>query len=202
MSNNNNIELELRAEVTPTQFRKLLSGLNKTNKQISKTKRLSVMFLGEINKVNVDIRVRINSNNEAEIVIKRGDFHTHDRVEDSRKITKERFVDLAKTFSLLGLASKVTERENFNFDLGNNITLTLVKAGSIAYVEVEKMSNAKNLEKNKAELLDVIKNYNLKLIGDAKKFNQLCNRLTKHSDWIFNGSAGHLKKLSSMLNAY
>ncbi len=198
----NNIELELRAEITLNQLEKIFFDLNKKTKQVSQTKRLSVMFLGKINKLNFDIRVRISLNGKAEIVVKRGDFHIHDRIENSQEITKSQFVGIVRILSLFNFKSKITERENFEFDLGNDITLVLVKAGSIAYVEIEKISNTENLEKNKSELLSIIKNFSLKLIKDDKEFNELCDRLTKHSDWVFDGSEDHFVKLTSILDFY
>ena len=51
----NDIELELRAEISLNQFERLLSELNKKNRLLSHTSRLSVMFLGEINKLPFDI---------------------------------------------------------------------------------------------------------------------------------------------------
>ena len=131
----NNIELELRAEVTFNQLEKLFTDLNKKTKQVSQTKRLSAMFLGKINKSNFDIRVRISSNGKTEIVVKKGDFHSYDRIENSQEITKGQFIGVVKIFSLFNFKSKITERENFEFNLGNDITLVLVKAGSITYVE-------------------------------------------------------------------
>ena len=198
----NNIELELRAEVTFNQLEKLFTDLNKKTKSLSYTKRLSVMFLGVINQVNFDIRVRISSNGKTEIVVKKGDFHSYDRIENSQEITKGQFIGVVKIFSLFNFKSKITERENFEFNLGNDITLVLVKAGSITYVEIEKMSNVKNLDQNKSELLSIIKNFGLKLIKNDKEFNELCDRLTKCSDWVFDGSENHVAKLNSMLNFY
>ena len=55
------------------------------------------MFLGEINKYNFDVRVRTNSKNEAEVVLKR-DFHTHDRIENSQKIERDQFMGIVNFF--------------------------------------------------------------------------------------------------------
>jgi len=198
----NNIELELRAEVSLDQYNKLLIDLNKGQKLLSHTKRLSVMFLGVINQVNFDIRVRISSNGETELVVKRGDYHAYNRIEYSQKIKKDQFIGIVKTFSLFGFQSKVTERENFVFDLGNNTTMVLVKAGSIAYVEIEKMSHEKNIDENRAELLRIINSFGLKLIDNGDEFNKLCDRLTRYCDWVFDGTASHIKKLEAMLKSY
>lgn len=198
----NNIELELRAEVTLDHFEKLLTDLKNRTKLISQSKRLSVMFLGEINKYNFDVRVRTNSKNEAEVVFKKGDFHTHDRIENSQKIERDQFMGIVKLFSLFDFSSKVTERENFEFDLGDDVKLVLVKAGSIAYVEIEKMSSVENLEKNKLELLKIIESCKLKVLKDDKEFSELCDRLTKNSDWVFNGTKEHMDKIAEMLKTY
>lgn len=198
----NDIELELRAEISLQQFEKMYANFAKKYKQLSHTKRLSVMFLFEINQSIFDVRVRISSNNRAEVVLKRGDLHAHNRIESSQKITKSQFIGLVKIFSLFRSESKVTERENVVFDLNNNITITLVRAGSIAYVEIEKMSNAENLEKNKLELYKIIDSIQLKIIKNSKEFKDLCDRLTKYSDWIFDGSDNHIKKLNLLLDSY
>lgn len=198
----NNIELELRAEVSLDQLEGLLTDLNKSQKLLSHTKRFSVMFLGTINQVNFDIRVRTSSDGETELVVKRGDYHAHNRVESSQKIKKDQFIGIVKIFSLFGFQSKVTERDNFVFGLGNNTTMVLVKAGSIAYVEIEKMSHEKNIDKNKAELLSIINSFNLKLIDNGDEFNELCDRLTRYCDWVFDGTASHVEKLEAMLKSY
>ncbi len=197
-----NIELELRAEVSLNQFKKLLADLNEENKLLSRTKRLSVMFLGEINRLGLDMRIRISSDGKAELVIKKGRFHAHDRTEFSQEISKNQFMGLVRILSLFKFKSKVTERENFVFDLGNGITLVLVKAGSIAYVEVEKMSHDGNRKKNKAELLHILTDRKLKRIKNGEGFRELCNRLTKYSDWEFDGSPRHMRKLSVALKSY
>jgi len=198
----NNIELELRAEVSLDQLDALLSDLKKKQKILSHTKRLSVMFLGVINQVNFDIRVRISSDGKTELVIKKGDYHTHNRIEFFQEIKKDQFIGIVKIFSLFGFQAKVTERENFTFDLGDNTAMVLIKAGSIAYVEIEKMSHEKNIDENRDELLRIINSFNLKLIDNGDEFNELCDRLTRYCDWVFDGTASHIEKLEMMLKSY
>lgn len=198
----NNIELELRAEVSLNQFEKLLADLNKKNNLLSHTKRLSVMFLGVVGKSKFDIRVRIDSEGKSELVVKKGDYHAYDRVESSQEISKDQFIGVVKIFSMFDLQSKVTERENFLFDMGNDIKMVLVKTESIAYVEIEKMSYEKNIDKNKADLLSIIDGFKLKLINNGEEFNELCDRLTNFSDWVFDGSPESINKLEGMLKSY
>lgn len=198
----NNIELEFRGEVSLNQFKKLLADLNKKNNLLSQTKRLSVMFLGMVGKSKFDIRVRIDSEGKSELVIKKGDYHAHDRTEFSQEISRDQFMEIVKIFSMLDFQSKVMERENFSFNMGNDITMVLVRAGSIAYIEIEKMSHKKNILKNKAILLSIIDNFKLKLISSDKEFNELCDRLTKFSDWVFDGSTRSINKLEKRLRHY
>ena len=48
---------------------------------------------------------------------------------------------------------------------------------------------------------DSLTEYYLKPINKIE-FNELCDRLSKHSDWSFDGSKKHFKKLAGMLSAY
>jgi len=194
----NNIELELRAELSLEHLDELIGKFDK----VERTKRLSVMFLGKIGEAKYDIRIRIDSKNHAEFVVKKGDFHSHDRLEVSQKITKDQFIGMVKIFSLFGFQSKVTERENSIVEIENGIILSFVKAGSISYVEIEKMSNEENLEENKLKLLEIVEKYGLNLIKDETDFNELCGRLTKLSDWSFENSEEQLRKLTSLLESY
>lgn len=198
----NNIEVELRAEVSLNQLDGLLNHLKEKNKLISRAKRLSVMFLGDVNQVNFDIRVRISSSGNAELVVKKGNYHVHNRVESSQEIAKDQFIGIVKIFSLFGFQSKITERENFVFDLGDDITMVLVKAGSIAYVEVEKMSNNESTDDIRKRLLKILEDLQLKPIDNGNEFNELCDRLTKYSDWVFGGSTSDIEKLKKMLASY
>lgn len=198
----NNIEVELRAEVSLKQLDGLFDSLKEKSKLVSDTKRLSVMFLGSVNHVNFDIRVRISSDGNAELVVKKGDYHAHNRVESSQRITKDQFIGIVKIFSLFGFQSKVTERENFVFDLGDDIAMVLVKAGSIAYVEIEKMSDDKNADSVRDGLLKTLEDLQLKPIGNGDEFNELCDRLTQYSDWVFSSSAEDTEKLEKILASY
>lgn len=198
----NNIELELRAEISPVQFKSTLSKLEAKYRLSSKNKRLSVMFLGKVGNSEFDIRIRINRKSRAELVIKRGAFHAHDRIEVSQEISKDEFIGLVRIFSVFGFKTKITERENFVFDLGDKIELTMVKAGKIAYVEIEKMSNKKSLLENKKRLTDILLGMKLESIINKNEFNELCNRLSIESDTYFSGRAKDFTKLEKLLSTY
>ncbi|MDD2786298.1 MAG: hypothetical protein PHS79_05450 [Patescibacteria group bacterium] len=194
------IELELRSEVAIKEYAGLLAKLKKSGKLISKTRRCSVMFFGSAGGHKLDIRIRV-TNGKAELVIKKGALHAHDRIEFSQPIQKNEMSGLARTFSLFGFASKVGERETMNFDFGKNTIVSLVKAGPIAYLEIERMSDKKDLLQNKRELVLLLKNLGYKSV-DKNEFKDLCDRLSKHIDWEFGATKNDLKKLQNILNKY
>lgn len=196
-----NIELELRAEVKKDQYTKLLSKLKREYKLISHTKRLSVMYFGKVGQASLDVRVRI-TNGESEVAIKKGALHAHDRIEMSQPIDKSQFMGMVQLYGLFDFKSEVAERETHNFDMGKKIVFSLVKAGDIAYAEIEKMSSKQEVEKNKKQLQIVLDDFKLKTIATEREFNNLCDRLSKHSDWPFAGSKRDIAKLKKLLAKY
>ncbi len=197
----NNIELEFRAEVNQGQYFLLLTKLKREAKLISHTKRLSVMYFGKVKNTLFDIRIRV-TNGQPELVIKKGALHAPDRVESSCPIMRSQFIELVRLFVLFTFKSEVAERETFNFDMGNKIIFSLVKANGIMYVEVEKLSSKDSIIKNKLQILKVLNHYNLTPMTKVNDFNKLCNRLSKYSDWPFTGSMGDFRKLEKILARY
>ncbi len=197
-----NIELEFRAEVDSKKFKNLLRKLQIQTNPISFTRRLSVMYFGKSNKKEpLDIRVRV-TNGAAEIALKKGALHSHDRVEIITPIDKSIFLDMVNIFYHQGFETKVAERETHNFNLGNNIIFSLVKAGKIAYVEVEKMSSKKDIEKNKKQVLGVMSEYGLNIIKSKREFDELCDRLSKYSDWKYKNSNKDQSGLKKLVSKY
>ena len=196
-----NIELELRAEITPSQYKYLEKRMMSIGKFSSRTKRLSVMFFGEIFGRQVDIRVR-TTNGSSEIVLKSGAFGAHDRTESSQPIKNEQFLGMVKLFFELRFKAEVGERETINFTVGNDITVSLVLAKTIAYVELECMSSMKNVEKNKERLGELSKMLGLKLLKTENAFNKLCNKLSRTVDWKFLGTKNDMKRISSLIKKH
>lgn len=197
-----NIELEFRAEVPKRSFWRVLRKLRARGRLISKTKRLSVMYFGKIGKIEIDIRVRI-TNGVSEVVIKRGSFHSHNRIEVSQLIDKSQFIGMVKLMTQLGFTDvKVGERETYNFDFGNGIIISLAKADSISYIEIEKMTTDLNQKNDKNELINLAQTLRIDLFENRKEFIDLCHRLTAACDWRFNGSVEHYRKLEKLLNKY
>jgi hypothetical protein len=197
----NIIELEYRAEVKKNNFIKILNFLRKNGRQISKTKRLSVMFFGKKSIKNFDVRVRI-TNGDSEIVIKKGGLHAHNRTEQSQKINKNQFMGMVGLMSLFDFEIKVGEREAYNFSFKNNVVISLVKAGNIAYLEFEKITDKKQIKKDGEILLNLIKKMNVSRIRTKEEFNLLCNKLSRDVDWKFNQTDEHYKKLEKILLNY
>ena len=198
---NKNIEVEVRAEISLSQFDDLLLKLKERHKEKSHVKRLTVMFFGEINQVEFDIRVRVTDKGDAEVVVKKGDYHSHNRSEASQRIEKDQFLGMVHFFSIFGFGSKVTERENFNFELEDNMELSLVRAKSIAYVEVEKMSDKESADRVRGDLVEVLEEFDLEPIN-SDGFMDLCSRLGKETDIIFTGSEDDFRALKERLLFY
>ncbi|MEI7603483.1 MAG: hypothetical protein WCJ19_00515 [bacterium] len=198
--NENNIELELRSEVNDIEL--ILSKLNSFGKLISQTNRLAVMNFGQINNMDFDIRIRI-TNGESEVVIKKGDFHSHNREEISQRICIEEFIGFVKIFASMDFHIKVGERISYNYDLGNNIIATLVKAGDTSYIEIEKMTNKQEEQAVRKELDIILNILELRPIESREKFDKLCNKINNGpSDWRFNGKEEDYEKLKSLLSNY
>jgi len=195
------IELELRAGV-PTQKRELFQRLLADAGVLhSHTKRLSVMYFGDIGSKKLDIRVRV-TNGECEVVVKSGSFGAHDRIEMAQKITPEEFLGMVKIFTQFDFTIEVGERETFNYALPNNVVVSLVSAGPISYIELEKMSSEADVEKNNKLLKQWAKRLGLQLLKSEKEFNILCKCLTEKVDWPFHGTNEEYVKLNKLFNSY
>lgn len=195
------IELELRAEV-PTQKRELFQCLLADAGILhSHTKRLSVMYFGNIGSKKLDIRVRV-TNGECEVVVKSGSFGAHDRIEIAQKINPEEFLGMVKIFTQFDFTIEVGERETFNYALPNNVVVSLVSAGPISYIELEKMSSEADVKKNNKLLKQWAKRLGLQLLKSEKEFDILCKRLTEKVDWPFHGTNEEYVKLKKLFSSY
>lgn len=192
-----NIELELRAEILKKDFTAIYNKLEKSGKFISETDRLSVMFFGNYKNSILDIRIRI-TNGQSEVVIKKGDWHSHNRTEFSQIISNEQFIDMIKIMSQFGFDSKVGERKNFNFKFPDEIIISLVKAGDLLYLEIEKMTDELNQVVDKEKLYNIAKKLGVEVMEDKQKFNNFCKRLFEAGDWKFNNTDEEYEKLKDM----
>lgn len=195
------IELELRAEI-PTQDKELFQNrLGEVGVLHSHTKRLSIMYFGNIGTKKLDIRVRV-TNGKCEVVVKSGSFGAHDRIEVAQKINPKEFLGMVKIFAQFGFRMKVGERETFNYALPNDIIVSLVSAGPISYIELEKMSSEIDIEKNNQLLRHLADQLGLRLLKSEKEFDALCKRLTEKVDWLFHGTNEEYIRLNELFNRY
>jgi hypothetical protein len=195
------IELELRAEVSDGDIDSMVSDLQKEYDLQSHTNRLMVMLLGEADAGALDVRVRI-TNGDAEVVIKKGCFHTDDRKEVEQSISTDQFMGFVRQFRLFEFDTEVAERETYNFATGDDITFSVVTAGDIAYVEIEKMTNEKSIEEDRSELYEIAESFDLNVIESEQVFDDLCDRLSKSCDWQFTGTDEDYERLQEQLEEY
>ncbi len=195
------IELELRAKISSQSKESFKKRLGKMGVLHSHTKRLSVMFFGNIGTKKLDIRVRI-TNGECEVVVKSGSFGAHDRIEMAQKINPEEFLGMVKIFTQFGFTMEIGERETFNYTLPDDITISLVSAGPISYIELEKMSSEIDVEKNNQLLKQYADQLRLQLLKSEKEFNALCKHLTEKVDWSFRGTSEEYTRLNELFSHY
>lgn len=193
-------ELELRAEILLQDKKLLKRKLTELGTLHSQTERLSVMYFGSVGTKKIDIRVRI-TNGECEVVVKSGSFGSPDRTEVAQKIDIAHFLSMVKIFAQLGFSMEVGERETFNYKIPGEIIVSLVSAGPIAYVELEKMSSRSNLDQNKKQLKELSDTLELQLLNE-KEFDSLCERLAEKVDWSFHGTDEEYRKLEKLINRY
>lgn len=195
------IEVEFRALLSQKNFSLLLEKLKKAGHLKKKSKRLSVMFFNTMKGVNYDVRVRTKGNG-AEIVVKKGGYSSHRRIEFGQDILRGQFIGMVRFLSLFGLQCKVGERENIIFALPRGAEATLVKAGPMFYIEIEKLSLPKNILKAKKEVLRWFEYFGLEPILSEKVFLRLCKKLSQVADWNFYGTEKEFKELEQSLNRY
>ena len=109
---------------------------------------------------------------------------------------------MVKLCHLFDFDAEIGERETYNFSFPNKIIISLVRAGDISYMEIEKMSSSKDTQKNFELLTKFARNFDVEIINTAKEFNTLCNKLSKNVDWKFYGKEKDYAKLEGLLKKY
>ena len=166
------------------------------------------MFFGKVDGGQVDIRVRI-TNGAAEVVVKRGRFGAHNRTEKSVPIKTSQFLEFVKFFVACGFTQtqhpgyipKVAERFTHDFSDDRGTVLSLVRAGSIAYLEVERMSTRLQAQANKYKVLKHFQNLELEAINE-QQFVTLCKKLNRNEDWTFRGTPAQYRRLTRLFKKY
>ncbi|MDQ5950702.1 MAG: hypothetical protein QG585_644 [Patescibacteria group bacterium] len=197
-----NIEVELRSEIKKEEFSNLIKILknNRQSRFLLSDRRISLLFIKENKKHTYDIRLR-TTKNKTELAIKLGHLHSHNRKEIIIPILKKSFIDYVQLLHLLEKNSKVIEREYHVFKL-KNIILTIVNANPIYYVEGEIMSEKSEINKNKILIENLFKTLKITPIKNNKYFKDLCDRLSKETDWKFNGTEKDYNRLEKLIKKY
>ncbi len=192
------IELELRGELTSSQIDHVRESLLKQGfTKKNETHRTMLMSFGIIGRIvedtdittpqETDIRCRM-TNGQAEVVVKLGGVHAHDRHEISTPVSQETLAQFARVIGSLNMLHKVGSRFTQNF-VRDDITASIVSSRSgLAYLELEKMSDELHLEKDEQELNELAKTLDIHLWPDREAFIEFCTRLTNQDDWRFYGT--------------
>ncbi len=198
------IECEIRAELLKNDLPSIHKKLESGSIRSDRTRRLSAMFFGKTSLSKpIDVRIRV-TNGTSELVIKKGELHAHDRIEISQPILNDQFLGLIKIFALMDFTDiRIGERQTTNYLFKGDITASVVEAGSIAYLEVEKMCNSKK-EANliNADLLKFLDQVPCKVIKSRKAFDDLCARLSVKEDWDFKSPQDQFKRLAKIFDGY
>lgn len=198
-----NIELEFRARVLFEDYQKTKKYLEQNGVLKSQTQRLSIMTFNKIDGNEIDIRVRI-TNGESEIVLKKGNFESHNRIEISQVLNKDQFMGMVKIISIIGSGLiKVGEQHTLNYDFGNDIIVSLITSGKVVYLEFEKISSDENIDQNTQEIMSHISKMGVQIIKNRKEFLELCeSRLRNGNDWIFENHEEDYLRLEQVFKRY
>ncbi len=197
-----NIECEIRAIIKKKDIPALRRQLKKRGKLTSKDRRLSVMLFRCDPEADLDLRIRV-TNGECEMVMKRGDHHSSDRVETAQEIEPGQFVGMTKLFLQFDWNwTKVGARDSENYDLGHGVIATIASAGEYRYLELEKMASKKTLSKIQKELEALANELGVELIRTKDQYYTFCKKLTKEVDWQIKDRPADYKKLKQQLRKY
>lgn len=193
-----NIELELRGECTKEfdELKARLDALGEGRREV----RTMVMFFGEVEDSGVDIRCRV-TNGKAEVVVKVGDYHAHDRREVAVAVTLEQMMDFARMFAAMGFSNaKVGTRESFEYAI-DGVDVSLVRGMSgLAYIEFERMvALADEIEDELPKLEALAGKLGVRLWTTGEEYYAFCKRLTDDEDWQFTGSKEDMARLKNQI---
>lgn len=202
------IELEVRGELhTADKDRVRANLLEQGFVKKDETHRTMLMSFGMIGRIpededyakqnqqpqETDIRCRI-TNGQAEVVVKLGGVHAHNRREISTPVSPEVLGQFARVIGSLNMLHKVGSRTTENF-VKDAITASIVSSKSgLAYLELEKISDETHAEQDKQELIALAQSLQVDLWHDREAFIKFCTRLTNQDDWRFYGTEEDVKR--------
>ncbi len=188
-----NIEVEIRGLLTPEEYSKLKSFLDKEGEKTEEKDRIlidySTFLPGGVEERKKDIRLRV-TNGVPEIVVKLGEWGgTEQRKELSVKTAPGTFDTLTEIFEALGYEKGVLAVRKSQVYMYKDIEFALVEVpGHSYYFEAEKMAHA---EENADELLEemqaVCKELGLSVFS-KEEFFAYVQKLNKEANGVFDAS--------------
>lgn len=192
------IELELRGELHPTDAARVRTALFETGfHHRDTTKRTMLMSFGRVGRIaednpggapdqETDIRCRI-TNGQAEVVVKIGNLHAHNRQEISTAVSIEQLATFARVVGAFNMLHKVGSRTTENF-VRNDITASIISSKSgLMFIELEKISNEDHAQADRQELTRLAHHLGVTLWPGREAFMEFCGRITEQDDWMFHG---------------
>ncbi len=193
------IELELRGECTKTfdELKARLDALGSGRYEV----RTMVMFFGEVAGRGVDLRCRV-TNGDAEVVVKVGEYHAHNRRETSVEVNTEQMIGFARIFAAMGFENaKVGTRESFEYATdGMDVSLVRGMSG-LAYIEFEKLVSGDEVDRERPLLEALARKLGVRLWTTGEEYYAFCKRLTDDEDWRFTGSSADVARLKEQIEA-
>lgn len=192
------IELELRGELHPTDATRVRTALFEAGFHHRDTaKRTMLMSFGRVGRIaednhdnmpdqETDIRCRI-TNGQAEIVVKLGNLHAHNRQEVSTTVSVEELANFARVVGTFNMLHKVGSRTTENF-VRNEIVASIISSKSgLMFIELEKISDEDHAQVDRQELTRLAHHLGVTLWPGREAFMEFCTRITEQDDWMFHG---------------
>jgi len=189
MQNDKKIEVEVRGLLSKREYSRVVEKLKKEGELVKNFKRILIAYSTFTEGNTSDIRCRI-TDDEPELIAKVGEQSSLNREEIEVKLAKGAFVDAVKFMKALGyskgiISLRLSERYMFKgveFTIVRPIIIrgNLKKVHSI-YYEAEKLSDEKDIEDAKANVVSVIDELKLKIFAEHKKDIESSNLLSKSS---------------------
>jgi adenylate cyclase class IV len=199
------IELELRGELHPTDTIHVRTALFEAGfHHRDTTKRTMLMSFGNVGRIaednpdhtpdqETDIRCRI-TNGEAEVVVKLGGLHTHNRQEISTLVSLEELANFARVVGAFNMLHKVGSRTTENF-VRNDIVASIISSKSgLMFIELEKISDEDHAQADRQELTRLAHQLGVTLWPGREAFMEFCGRITQQDDWMFHGKEEEVQK--------
>ena len=172
------IETEIRGVLDSKEYDMLISIFEKHGTFKKEFIRLNLMYGAFNPDSEIDFRCRV-SEDEAELVLKKGKPSSADRKETEFKFNRDSFMSMALFLSELGYDECIAALRKSVRYMYKGIEFTLVKPIRIdgkqiddkncVYYEAELMAQEEGVEKAKHDIMNVIKSLDIKVLEDHRE---------------------------------